>query len=144
MSKDVTTENGVQVTRIPRDTSPVKAKARKKHQLEVREKIQATTHYNHAVKTLEKLGTFGNLQGADKNDPEHPAHLSKDQISALKLVFDGHMKVLNKVLPDIKAVEHTHTGSIEHKKPEELTESDLERIIAGEVVYEGEWSEDND
>lgn len=58
---------------------------------DVREKIQAGWHYSRIIAFLEM--------------EEAPA--DPQQLALLKAQVDTHFKVLNKVLPDLKAMEHS-------------------------------------
>lgn len=64
---------------------------------EVREKIQAAYHLNQITEILEDVT------------------LTAEDVPVARLKLDGHFKLLGKVLPDLKATEIEHSGSISHE-----------------------------
>ena len=61
---------------------------------DIREKIQATTHLNAIMEIL--------------NDEK----ITSDEVAVKKLKLDGHFKILDKVLPNLKQVELS--GELNH------------------------------
>lgn len=79
--------------------SPLEKRSRKNKELrqaELREKIQAG-------KCLGKLASVS-------QEAESAEEISTGRLGALRLVADIQFRLLNKVLPDLKAVEHTGDG----------------------------------
>jgi hypothetical protein len=71
---------------------------------------------------------------AEKCDSAEPA-----QIPAMRLKADIFLRLLGKVLPDLKAIEHT--GVVEHRTVEEMTDAELLTIIAaGRARRDGDES----
>lgn len=66
---------------------------------DVREKIQATTHLNAINAIL--------------NDET----ITSEEVAVKKMKLDGHFKILNKVLPDLKQVELS--GDVNHTTHED-------------------------
>jgi hypothetical protein len=60
---------------------------------------------------------------AERCDTAEPA-----QIPAMRLKADIFLRLLGKVLPDLKAIEHS--GHVEHRTVEEMTDAELLAIIA--------------
>lgn len=87
----------------------------------MRERIKGQQHLNHIVKNIKRLE---NLK--EELDPT--------QVNRLKIATDHHFKILGKILPDIKATEINVTGSIDHKRVDELSTDDLKRIIDAEYT----------
>lgn len=68
--------------------------------------------HNRAIRQealREQLSNQGHLQHAVEIATKF-AQLPKDEQDAHKVKFDMHMRLVNKYLPDIKAVEHTGEG----------------------------------
>ena len=74
----------------------------------MRERIKGQQHLNHIVKNIKKLE---NLK----------EELNATEVNRLKVATDNHFKILAKILPDVKTIEHTHSGTIEHKEVKELS-----------------------
>ena len=54
---------------------------------------------------------------------------TSEEIAAYRLRADIYMKLLNKALPDLKAIEHS--GAVGMTRPDELTDTDLADIATG-------------
>lgn len=82
-----------------KEKSPLEKRSRRNKELrqaEIREKIKAGT-------CLGKLASVA-------NEAENSEDITSNRLAALRLVADIQFKLLNKVLPDLKAVEHTGEG----------------------------------
>lgn len=93
-----------------------------------RDKISITKHLNKLAdiqKDIDEL-CAERWEGLFYEDGE-PANLRKaidaGRIGAMRLNADISLRLLNKRLPDLKAIEHS--GSIGDKRPEEMDESEL-------------------
>lgn len=108
-----------------KEIAPAKSKyarsLKKQGQDAMRERIKGQQHINQILKNVKKL------QDLDED-------LDSTQVTRLKVACDQHFKILGKILPDIKQTEINVSGSVEHKKVEEMSIMDLEKI-----VYEAEY-----
>lgn len=86
----------------------------------LREQLAAQGHVQHVIDIAKKLS---NLE-----DP-----LDATEVARLKAAADIKRSLINKYLPDLKAIEHTGEGgsAIEIKKAEDLTDEELAAIAAG-------------
>lgn len=81
-----------------------RAEANKKiRQDALREQLRAQGHEQHAVEILGKIRDLS-------------TDLDAGSVNRLRIAFDGHMRLLGKYLPDVKAVELTIDESGEHTR----------------------------
>lgn len=82
----------------------------------MRERIKGQQHLNQIIKNVKKLQNLN-----EKLEPT--------EVTRLKVACDQHFKILGKILPDIKQTEINVSGAIEHKSVDELSITELEKII---------------
>ena len=79
------------------DGTTVANRNRRVRQQALRDQLAAQGHHQHAVEILDKLRDLETT-------------LDQTEIVRLGKAFDGHMKFLNKYLPDVKEVLNEHAG----------------------------------
>lgn len=78
----------------------------------LREQLQAQGHVQHAVELLDKIKGLEGEIIEDSSGIKVLAFGKADfELKKYSKAFDGHMKLLNKYLPDLKATELTGTGA---------------------------------
>ena len=69
--------------------------------------------------------------------------MDNTEVNRIKIANDNHFKILAKILPDVKQTDINVSGEIEHKKVEELSQQELEKIVYAEyrVIEDEDESE---
>lgn len=98
------------------DMRNAKTRQRQVRQEALRDQLQAQGHVQHVVDIVDKL-------------TNESADIERDMVSRYKIALDAKLKLINKYLPDVKAVEVTGEGGgpVEHDHFHQL---DLEAALA--------------